>query len=336
MPFAYDAQIASSADVVREVLRSTEVPSLDPARLIIFSGIGTSLHAARVAAEWVNRLTSGAIRPNAIDAHDLGTVQPILPSDQIVVISHRGYKIFPNAALRRARAAGASTIAVVGKVAPEQPADYTIRTCDNESAGTFSVSYLASLAVLAKLACRFETHPDRPFERALPDVPGTIAKTLASGMSEDLVARLAERQPLLFFAFGLDFYTVQEAALKVKEGAWRWTEAMSVEFALHGTPASYRSEMGAVIVQPIEDDQGRSRLLKQVLNDLGIDVVAISGEEETADFRFFAPHPLLRPFTSILPFHRLTAALARIHGTDPDSMHGRREPWQKVMTGIKL
>ena len=33
---------------------------------------------------------------------------------------------------------------------------------------------------------------------------------------------------------------------------------------------------------------------------------------------------------------RLTAELARLRGTDPDSLHGRREPWQAAMTALRL
>ena len=66
--FAYDAQIAASPTVVAEPLGGEKAPDLDPSRPILFSGIGTSFHAARVAAEWVMRLSGGAVRPLAIDA----------------------------------------------------------------------------------------------------------------------------------------------------------------------------------------------------------------------------------------------------------------------------
>jgi len=49
--FRYDAQIESQADAVAAVLRRT-APRLDLARPLLFSGQGSSLHAARVAAAW--------------------------------------------------------------------------------------------------------------------------------------------------------------------------------------------------------------------------------------------------------------------------------------------
>src|SRR5262249_38378384 len=267
---------------------------------------------------------------------DLGTTAPIRPADQVVVISHRGYKLFPNASLERAERAGALTIAITGRAAPEQRADHIVRTCENETAGTFSVSYLASLAVLAGMASSFEADPAHPFSKALVQLPNAISRTLSFELPNPLVQRLSTAEVLLLFGFGIDLLTAQEAALKIKEGAWMWTEAMAPEFALHGTPASYRPEMGCVLIDPGEGDCGRTAILRRVMKELGTKVVADCGEGPDAELRFVSPHPLLRPFTAILPFPRLPAALARLRGTDPDSLHGHREPWKAVMTGLRL
>jgi hypothetical protein len=39
---------------------------------------------------------------------------------------------------------------------------------------------------------------------------------------------------------------------------------------------------------------------------------------------------------AILPFHLLTSQLAHRLGTDPDTLHGHRQPWASVMTALKL
>lgn len=150
--FSYEAQLASIPAVVADLLAQPMPHRLNPDRPILFCGIGTSLHAARIAADWIGRATEGRVRSFACDAHDIGTgAVPLRRDDQLVVLSHRGSKIFPTASLSRARSIGCRTVAIVGRGAPEQDADITIRTCANESAGTFSVSYLASLTMLARL-----------------------------------------------------------------------------------------------------------------------------------------------------------------------------------------
>lgn len=328
-----DTQIESAPRVLAEILGRTEVPRLDPARPIIFTGIGTSLHAARVAATWISTLTAGQVRPLAIDAHDMGTLTPIRKADQVIVISHRGNKIFPTATLKRAQEVGASTISIVRQSAPKQPADHTVVTCSNESAGTFTVSYLSSLAVLAKFAAQFDWSADRNFARSIDRLPDAVAQTIKMGDPAAAARTLSDAETLLIVGFELDFPTAQEAALKIKEGAWMWTEAMSPEFALHGTPASFWPGMAAVVIKPTQPDGGRSELLCSALGALGNKVVPLV-EDGTGELAFTAAHPLLRPVTGIVPLQLLTAELARLRDTDPDTMHGHREPWKTVMTEL--
>ncbi|MFC3226123.1 SIS domain-containing protein [Marinibaculum pumilum] len=341
---AYDDQIAAIPATVADMLAATGAAEgdfgLDPERPLVFTGIGTSLHAARVAADWVCRLSGGRRRAFAADAHDVGTgAWPLAAGDQLVAISHRGTKIFPTAAQKAARAAGAARIvAVVGQAAPAQAADLVIRTCRDETARTFSVSYLASLAALARIAAAYVPESSAPFSAALDGLPDQLAKALEMPLDRDLVRGLGRSRTILITGFADDLPTAQEAALKIKEGAWLWTEAMPPEFALHGTPAGYVPEMSAIVMLPAADDGGRSRELCRVLSALGLAPVVSCGDAEAgADIAFPVPgHPLLRPFLAILPFHRLTSALAAELGTDPDSLHGGREPWAQVMTGLKL
>jgi glutamine---fructose-6-phosphate transaminase (isomerizing) len=334
--FNLDRQIASAPEAMRKILAdAVDLPELDHGRPIIFTGIGTSLHAARVAAGWISVLTGGKIRAQALDAHDVGTWAPLRPDDQVIVISHRGTKIFPTAALARARAAGAATIAIVGQIAPNQNADHTLRTCANETAGTFTVSYLSSLVVLARLAAQFDASADQAFSKAIDVLPDAVQKTIRLGNPAAAAAALKEAETLLIVGFGLDLPTAQEAALKIKEGAWLWTEAMSPEFALHGTPASFHPGLAAAIIEPAELDNGRTELLRSVLGQLGIRTLLVS-ERPDVELAFVSPHPLLRPVTGIVPLQRLTAELARLRGTDPDTMHGNREPWRAVMAGVRL
>src|SRR5260370_303107 len=113
--FVYDAQIASQPDAVQAVLDRPAPPRLDPARPLIFAGLGTSLHAARVAAAWAG------YPAQALDAHELALRLPIPRGAQVVVVTHGGSGPFAAAPLAKARAAGAWTFAVVGEGAPPPP-----------------------------------------------------------------------------------------------------------------------------------------------------------------------------------------------------------------------
>jgi|SRR5579859_1167850 len=333
MRFNLDSQIAAQPEVVAGLLAAAP-PPLDGHRPIVFTGIGTSLHAARVAAAWTWLLTGGRTRAAAVDAHDLALCYPLTADDQVVVISHRGYKRYPRAALDRARTAGATAIAIVGADAPPQNADFTMRTCPNETAGTFTVSYLASLTALGLLVASLSGPHAERFRAALHDVPAALRATLHVEPAANVAVACASTEPLLITGFDLDAITAAEAALKIMEGSRLWADAMSTEFSLHGTPAVFRPGMNVITITPGTDDQGRTSGLRTLLGQLGAHVWTCGQADE--HLRFAPSDPWMRPFTSIVPFQRLTADLARIRGTDPDTLHGRLEPWYSAMTSLEL
>jgi glutamine---fructose-6-phosphate transaminase (isomerizing) len=57
--FAYDQQLDSMPGVIADLMNLADCPGLNPHRPIIFAGIGTSLHAAKVAADWVEKFALG-------------------------------------------------------------------------------------------------------------------------------------------------------------------------------------------------------------------------------------------------------------------------------------
>ncbi|HEY6539225.1 MAG TPA: SIS domain-containing protein [Candidatus Dormibacteraeota bacterium] len=332
--FAFDDQVAGQADAVAQVLSSAEVPALDPSRPLIFSGVGTSLHACRVAAYWVAELSSGRIRPLALESSDLALHGPIRREDQLVVVSHRGTKRFPSQLLARAKEAGAATVLITGQGNPDPGGDAVLRTCPDELASTHTVSYLTALAVLAKLVARLLEDRSSEFAAALERMPTAIRETLALPAPVRVAERLSEREPILVTGFGIDEFTAEEAALKLKEGAYLFAEGLSQEFSLHGTPAVYEPGMAAITISPGRDDGGRFPELSRLLLELGLEVVTCGAGP--SDLSFAEVDYLLRPLVAIVPLQRLVGELARIRGTNPDQTRNDQPPWDAAVARIRL
>jgi glucosamine--fructose-6-phosphate aminotransferase (isomerizing) len=332
--FAFDHQVAGQANAVAEALRSVEPPALDSERPLLFAGIGTSLHACRVAAYWTAELTGGRLRPVALEAHELALHGQLHPGDQIVVVSHRGTKRFPNELLARAREAGATTVAVTGWGAANPAADFVLRTCPDERAGTHSVSYLTALAVLGKLVARLLGGEAAAFAKALDAVPLAIAETLAEPAPTEAAERLDNRGPILVTGFGIDEITAEEAALKLKEGTYLWAEGMSQEFALHGTPAVFEPRAAALLITPGREDGGRFPELRSLLLELGLEVITCG--TGVADLHFAEVDYLLRPLVAIVPLQKLVGELARRRGSNPDAIRGDEAPWSTAVPKVRL
>ena len=294
MSFLYDAQIESQPDAVRAAL-SREAPLLDLSRPLLFAGLGTSLHAARVAAAWAG------FPARALDAHELALRLPVPRGAQVVVVSHGGTGPFAAAVLAKARAAGAQTFAVLGEGAPRLLADVVLRTCPQERANTHTVSYLTALAVLGRM-----------LGLELSAAPDLLREAVAQPAPLEEARRLASCDPLLVAGFGFDAISADEAALKLKEATFKWAEGLAVEQALHGPHAALRAGMGAILIPPAADDQGRTAALHAVCEKRGVAVV---------EPRLVACAELLRPLIAAVPLQRLAAELARLCGGDPDRSH---------------
>ncbi|MDX8053971.1 SIS domain-containing protein [Lentzea sp. BCCO 10_0798] len=326
---AFDQHVAQQPDVVASLL-GTGLPALDPDRPIVFTGIGTSLHACRIAAAWTRIVTGGRVRPAALDAHDLALTESVQPSDQVVVVSHRGTKRYPNEVLARAREAGAATIAITGAGVNSPVADAVVRTCPQEKASTHTVSYTAALAVLGSLVA--QTFDSADLAKALADAPEAMRQTLPLPLPSDAVNAVVTGTPTLVTGTALDAITADEAALKLKEGTYRWAEGLHTEFALHGTPAVFSSSTAAFLIGS-PDDGGRTADLRGLLDTLGATTFTVS---ETGDVRFAETHPLARPLVTVLPFQRLVSAAAGLLGANPDLTHLEAEPWAGAIKAVQL
>ncbi|MEU6440358.1 SIS domain-containing protein [Streptomyces sp. NPDC047046] len=333
----FDRHVAEQPDVVEELLAHTEVPRLDPARPLVLTGIGTSLHACRIAATWVRRLSGGRIRPVAIDAHDLALTESLTAADQVVVVSHRGTKRYPNEVLSAARSVGAATVCVTGQGAVLPDADVVLRASRQERASTHSVSYTSALTVLGRLVCELLPDASKELADALAAAPDAMRRTLGLELSRRATDTLVNGapHPFLITGTGLDAVTAAEAALKIKEGTYRWSEALHTEFALHGTPAVFAATTAACLIRPGLPDGGRTDDLAGYLTALGAPVL-ISDSRPGADLPFADVPELARPLVTLLPFHRLVSAAAARLGASPDLTHLESEPWTSAAGAVSL
>lgn len=331
--FQLDRHVAEQPEVIAALLDQDGVSALDAQRPIVFTGIGTSLHACRLAASWVRLLSGGRVRPAALDAHDLALTESLRAEDQVVVVSHRGTKRYPNAVLAAARQVGATTIAITGQGSAEPSADSVVRTCRQEKASTHTVSYTASLTILGRIVAA--TLGSDELAEALRSVPEAMRATLTREVPKRAVKALAASSPAIVVGTGLDAVTAEEAALKIKEGTYRWAEGMHTEFALHGTPAVFSASTTAFLINPATQDGGRTTDLRNLLTRLGATVL-VAGDSQDADLSFTGTHPLVRPLVSVVPFQRLVSAAAVELGANPDLTHMETEPWAGAIEAVSL
>jgi glucosamine--fructose-6-phosphate aminotransferase (isomerizing) len=204
---------------------------------ILFTGCGTSEHAARAARAIVAEALPGAMLA-ARDAFEAGLEPPA--SGLVVAISHEGGTA---ATLEAARAAGeAGAEALLVSAFPERgPAGVEgIRTPLHDRSWCHTVAYVSPLLLHASGVAGLA--PQRARE--------IIAAQLAArDRRRDESERLFGCRRLLAVGSGIDEITAAELALKLEEAIHVPTTPLGVEKVLHGHLPAADGDTGLVLLR---------------------------------------------------------------------------------------
>jgi glutamine---fructose-6-phosphate transaminase (isomerizing) len=238
--------MATQPDVLQQLLddqRGLESAAQRLAgRRVLVVGTGTSWHAANQGAWW---LRMGGVDAWAVLAADAAAGNPFPgEGDALLLLSHRGTKLFTSEVLERARAAGVPTLVISKRGNP----DADLETVTEEVSAAFTASHLAALMRVAQLAEHLGASLG-----ALDDIPDAVALELAQGPAGvKPPARLLE-----FAGVGINAWTAAEGALKIRETALVATEGLACESILHGPAVALGADDSLVC---LDSGTGSARL----------------------------------------------------------------------------
>ena len=312
---------------------------------ITFVGIGTSLHAARVAESWMRQFTGGRFLAHCEQSFEL-LHHPIAfgARDAVIVITHTGSTTASLAALRMAQAAGALAVVITGQMnVPTsgsssgegvRGADFHIQTCEQETAFAYTKSYTTALAVLALLIARVVERKKLPAGESPLGALGRVPDLLRGALQLEPAAReLAQRVAALarmeIFGSGAAWATASEAALKIKEACYIAAEGFETEEILHGpfSETDARGSLVGLFTGGATDERGRQIL--RAAGELKMARAAITvpsaNHDLSAEQILQVPEAAewLAAFVHLIPLQLLTYFLALERGVSPDS--GRME-----------
>jgi glutamine---fructose-6-phosphate transaminase (isomerizing) len=338
---AYEAIFAQPA-LIEQVLAQREAvervaDAVAQKERVTFVGIGTSLHAARVAESWLREFSQGRIRAHVEQSFELVHHPIALDSrDAVIVITHTGTTTASIEALRMARAAGALTVAITGKVSGDgvRGANFHIETCEQEIPFAYTKSYTTALAVLALMAIRIaEKKTGMAGTARMPElnrVPELISEALKlEQQTSEWAVRIAPLARIEIFGSGAAWATASEAALKIKEACYIAAEGFETEEILHGpfSETDSRGSLVGLLAGDSTDDRGRQIL--RAAGELRMPRAAVTvpsaNRAISAEEIFVMPEcaPWLSAFVHMIPLQLLMYHLALERHTSPDS--GRME-----------
>ncbi len=275
MPGETKRAVLAQPEWLRQVPTGVRLP--EGAR-VVFTGCGTSFHAAQTGGLAVQALEAVLSPPDA---------------DLLVCISHEGDTPLT---LEAARAFPGPKWLVTGKASSqlaELAEEVVVCTPEVERSWCHTASYTCAVAAIASLH-------------------GEDVSWLANAVEEAL--RFAEPTPtqgkILVAGAGRDWPTAQEAVLKLREGAWLSAGAHQTEQLLHGHLAAIDETVRAYVLEGEGRAAERARDAVAALRELGCETTLVPTRHPAVDIvRFQLLTLALAEARSIDP--------DRIHRDDP-------------------
>jgi glucosamine--fructose-6-phosphate aminotransferase (isomerizing) len=218
---------------------------------VVFTGCGTSFHAAQTGGSAMQSLEAVLAPPDA---------------DVMVCVSHEGSTLLT---LEAARAFRGSVWLVTGKADSalgEVADEIVVCTPELEESWCHTASYTCAVAAIAALR-------------------GEDVSWLAEAVSAAL--SFAEPVPsqtkVLVAGAGRDWPTAQEAVLKLREGAWISAGAHHTEQLLHGHLAAIDETVRAYVLEGERRAGERARDAAAALGELGCETTLVPTQHPVVD-----------------------------------------------------
>jgi glucosamine--fructose-6-phosphate aminotransferase (isomerizing) len=235
-----------------EWLRALRVEQRLPADArVVFTGCGTSFHAAQTGGTAVHALEAASAPPDA---------------DLLVAVSHEGGTLLTREAVERFP--GRRWLVTGNADAPiaELCEEVIVVTPELERSMCHTASYTCAVAALAALR-------------------GEDVSWLAGAVADELERRLrvSKHERWLVAGAGRDWPTAQEAVLKLREGCFVAAEAHHTEQLLHGHLAAVDESVRCFVLEGEGRAAERARDAVAALRELGCDVTLLPTRHPVVD-----------------------------------------------------
>jgi glucosamine--fructose-6-phosphate aminotransferase (isomerizing) len=317
---------------------------------IVVSGCGTSEHAAQAAVEiWREALRDvrdgGGGRAWLVARQAFEAALEPQEAGLFVAVSHEGGTSATNRALAAAREAGARTALVTcGRGSPgARLAGIVVATAEQDRSWCHTVGYLSPIVAALAVAGRLtDARTDAAAVRAL--VERGLAPAVVAAV-ERAAASLGRMERLVVVGSGADRVAARELALKVEEACYLPATMRDLETLLHGHLPATDGGTGLVLVladaRAVEARLARARQVLAAAAAIGLTAVGLIAEPLVGELQEALEPGLIVPVPSgpdpapgtaglpaaagallatAIPLQLLTERLARVRGTDPDTL----------------
>jgi fructoselysine-6-P-deglycase FrlB-like protein len=304
-------QIASSADAGRLAAHVRKAAAAGEP--VLFTGCGTSEHAARAA----QAIVADALPDAALASRDAFEARLALPAGGLVVaISHEAGTAATLDAARGASDAGAQVVLITAQPERAPAGVEPIRTPLHDRSWCHTVGYLSPLLLHASFA-------GLDLWRAHELIATQLA---ARSQRHEDAQRLAKCGRLLVVGSGVDEITAAELALKLEEATHVPTTPLGAEKVLHGHLPAAGRDTGLVLLRFDPDHRGerdrRSADVAAAGSVLDMPTVALGARDAVTRTEALV--------AGAVALQLLTLELCLTVGTNPDLIRREQPPYRQA------
>lgn len=297
---------------------------------VYFVACGTAYHACLCGSQILERTTKLPVISTV--ASEFRYNDPIIDEKTLAIfVSQSGETADTLAALRLAKNKGATTIAVANVLGStiSRDAHYVLYTCAGpEIAVASTKAYTTQLILLMLLAYyvaqRLDLTVDQKTIQQLSSIPDYVAKILKDApIFEEYANMLEDKHDAYFIGRSLDYASVLEGALKLKEVSYVHADAYVAGELKHGPIALIEDDtvVIAVATQPHVASKTISNIQETIARGAKVVLLTTHGEEvKNVDNTYYLPEvePTLQSILVAIPLQLLAYYTACIKGCDVD------------------
>ncbi|MEM2123433.1 MAG: SIS domain-containing protein [Candidatus Bathyarchaeia archaeon] len=334
-------EIFQQPETLRDTIRSNHekaraiLEDLSAIRRIYFVGSGTSYHTGLLGQLLVSKFTRVPVTAIPSSEFEYWTPNAFEDGTIVAAISQSGESVDTLKAAEAGKRKGALLLAVTNNLESSlvRISDHSlIAEAGEEKAVTATKSYTAQLAIIYLIGLQIASLTGansellRGLELSLHEVPSILEGMLDTVNGEAL--ELAEKFKAfrVFFLLGsdLNYPTVLEGALKLKEACNVYAEGFAAREFLHGPIQLVNEATGIFMIAPHKWSQNLVRLSEE-LKSYGAPIIAVSDMRDPSlkgVSRWLSPEirvpELVSPIVYIVPLQLFAYHSSILRGLNPD------------------
>ena len=265
------ATVQAALDIPGDEIRALARMIHESGRCFL-GGVGTTFYVASMAQYFFSRM-AGAYLP-VVSTDEFPHLAELGAGDAFCAVSQSGETYDTLSALRRAKAGGAKTAAVVNV-----PGSTLARSVDipilqragpekcvisTKAAMSQAIILLLASFELGRLTGRLDAREAGELRAEAASLPDLVLETLneRSGFLHAAAGAHQRMKNWFYLGRGVYFPTALECALKMKEVTYLHAEGMSAGFLKHGTISLIDENMHTIVLMPAPGEEGLHALTR--------------------------------------------------------------------------